>query len=160
MTLPAAHLRVVHHLVTRLGDDFTWAITGSTSFALQGLPLTPNDIDLQTDEAGAYAIERRLAEYVSRKVAYSATERVRSHFGALVIAGLTVEIMGALETRLADGSWGGSTNWAEHIIFVEVADWRVPVLSLAYEHAAYLRLGRLERAAMLAAWLTDRKNAP
>ncbi|MFC6233223.1 nucleotidyltransferase domain-containing protein, partial [Paenibacillus allorhizosphaerae] len=37
--------------------QINWALTGSTSFALQGLPYEPGDIDIQTDQQGAYEIE-------------------------------------------------------------------------------------------------------
>ncbi|MCW5852548.1 MAG: hypothetical protein KIT87_20910, partial [Anaerolineae bacterium] len=65
----------------------TWAVTGSVGMALQGIPVEPHDIDLQTDAAGAYEIQRRLAEYSVQPVAFLAGERMRSHFGRLVIEG-------------------------------------------------------------------------
>ena len=36
------------------GKDVCWGLTGSTSFALQGMDYEPHDIDIQTDEATAY----------------------------------------------------------------------------------------------------------
>ena len=57
-------------------------------------------IDLQTDVAGAYAIEHALADKSCRKVEYSAAERIRSHFGALAIDGVTVEIMGDIQKQV------------------------------------------------------------
>lgn len=30
-------------------EDFAWALTGSLSFALRGVPLEPDDVDVQTD---------------------------------------------------------------------------------------------------------------
>lgn len=156
--IPPGHMNVLRQLVARLDQGVNWAITGSLNFALQGLPIKPNDIDLQTDEAGAYEIEHRFVEYVSRKIAFSGTERIRSHFGALAIDGIEVEIMGAIETRLFDGSWGGSSDWADNKRIVEIEGLRVPVLSIAYEHRAYLRLGRVERAAVLAQWLAEHSD--
>lgn len=66
---PETHRKVIHFLQERLqGTDIVWALTGSASFALQGLPLMPHDIDVQTDDRGAYAIERLFSEYVARPV--------------------------------------------------------------------------------------------
>jgi hypothetical protein len=49
----------------RLRDtEIKWAVTGSLGFALQGLVLEVGDIDLQTDESGAYAMAARCAEWV------------------------------------------------------------------------------------------------
>ena len=157
-----SYLDVLRQLVHRLGDDspedagrppVNWALTGSLSMALQGVPIEPHDIDVQTDAAGAYESERRFAAAVICPVAFSSAENIRSHFGALRINGLTVEIMGDIEKRLPDGSWEGPVDLARHRHVVSVAGMRVPVLSLVYEREAYLKLGRVERAALLARWL-------
>lgn len=54
--------------------------TGSVSFALRGLAIASHDIDIQTDAHGAYAIEHCFPSYVTQPVAFSATEKIRSHF--------------------------------------------------------------------------------
>lgn len=131
------------------GSNVNWVVTGSLSFALQGLPLTPHDIDIQTDEAGAYEIERRFALYITRKVVFSSTERIRSHFGALLIDGIKVELMGDVQKRLEDSRWEEPVDLDCHKLFVAFEDMDVPVLSLEYEAQAYRKLDRLERAQML-----------
>lgn len=141
---------VLHKLYTELaGSGVNWVVTGSLSFALQGLPLTPHDIDIQTDEAGAYEIERRFTSSVTRKVAFSSTERIRSHFGAMLIDGITVEVMGDLQKRLEDGRWEDPVDLGRHKHFVAFEGMDIPVLSLEYEAQAYRKLGRFERAQML-----------
>jgi hypothetical protein len=124
-------------------------VTGSLNFTLQGLPLTPHDIDIQTDEAGAYEIGRRFAPYMTRKVMFSSTERICSHFGAILIDGISVELMGDIQKRLSDGSWEDPVDLDRHTLFVAFEDIDVPVLSLQYEAQAYRKLDRLERAQML-----------
>ncbi len=131
------------------GSGVNWVVTGSLNFALQSLPLTPHDIDIQTDTPGAYEIERRFASYVTRKVAFSSIERIRSHFGALQIDGITVELMGDLQKRLSNGSWEDPVNLDHQKRFVAFEEMDVPVLSLEYEAQAYQKLGRFERAQML-----------
>ncbi len=126
-----------------------WVVTGSLNFALQGLPLEPHDIDIQADKEGAYEIERRFSSLVSRSVTFSATERIRSHFGALLIEGIVVEVMGDLQKRLEDGTWETPLELSSQRQFVEREGREIPVLALAYEAQAYLKLGRLERAEML-----------
>jgi hypothetical protein len=69
-------------------------MTGSVGFALQGVLIEPKDIDIQTDERGAYEIERRLSEFVTKRVTFFSPERIRSHFGELMIDEIKVEIMG------------------------------------------------------------------
>ena len=53
-----AYLSVLRTIYTRLRITHTnWVLTGSLSFALQEVPVTLNDIDLQTNGVGAYAIQ-------------------------------------------------------------------------------------------------------
>lgn len=71
-----------------------WALTGSTSFALQGVPVVPGDIDVQTDERGAYVIQDLLRDKITRPVTLASSGQIRSHFGAVVLHGVEVEIIG------------------------------------------------------------------
>lgn len=130
-----------------------WVITGSLGMALQGVPVSVHDIDLQTDAAGAYEIERLFASHITRPVAFSATEKIRSHYGTLELNGLPVEIMGDVEKRLENGRWQQPPNLTMLRHFVRLENKLIPVLDLAYERDAYEKLGRLEKAALLQDWL-------
>lgn len=144
-----ACIGVLRKICARLGADMNWALTGSLSFALQGVPVEPHDIDVQTDAAGAYEIERRFSEFVTRKVAFFSAERIRSHFGTLLIDGITVEIMGDIEKLLEDGTWEKPPDLAAHRRIIDVQGIQVPILSLEYERQAYAKLGRVSTARML-----------
>ena len=126
-----------------------WVVTGSLSFALQDVPITPNDIDLQTDLAGALEIEQHLLKYVVRKVRFSTGEKIRSHFGELMINGIKVEIMGDVQKRQEDGNWEEPADLERHKQYVEFRGMTIPVLSLEYEYEAYMKLGMSEKAEML-----------
>jgi hypothetical protein len=107
-------LVVLRQLFTELKESqVIWAVTGSLSFALQGLPLEPHDIDIQTDTEGAYEIERRFSSQMGRKVAFSSTKRMRSHFGALLIEGIVVEIMGDIQSDLRTAR--GRPRWISRV---------------------------------------------
>ena len=158
MPLPASFLPVLHQLHAALRDrQILWAITGSTGFALRGLPFTPNDIDLQTDEAGAYALEAALPEFVVQPVAFSGTERIRSHFGQLRMGGIKVEIMGDVQ-KFVNGRWQPPPNLAQYREWVPVDGLLLPVLSLAYEREAYEKMGRVETAVSLQQWLDKEQS--
>ena len=148
------YLNILRQIHARLANtDVNWVITGSFGFALQGVPVQPNDIDIQTDRAGAYAIESLFSDVVVRKVQFSATERIKSHFGALQVDGIEVEIMGDIQKRGADGAWEEIVDLPRYRQIVEIAGLLVPVLSLEYEYQAYLKFGRVEQAKMLRRWL-------
>ncbi|MFQ6032212.1 MAG: nucleotidyltransferase domain-containing protein [Candidatus Zixiibacteriota bacterium] len=148
------YLNVLRKICLRLNDStINWVVTGSFSFALQGVPVGPNDIDIQTNREGAYEIEHLFSEFVSKKVKFSSTERIRSHFGELIIDGIKVEIMGDIQKRLEDGSWENPVNLQRYKQVIEVEGMQIPLLSLEYEYQAYLKLGRIEKAEMLRKWL-------
>lgn len=136
-------------LCRRLAEtDVDWALTGSTSFVLQGVPLEPNDVDVQTTETGAYAIEDRFSEATVDPVSFAESSSIRSHFGAFEVNGVRMEVMGDLQKRV-DGDWESSVDVAEHRKFVSLGGTEIPVLSLEYEARAYERLGRSDRAELL-----------
>ncbi len=148
-----AYIEVLRKIYTRLKDsDVNWAVTGSLGFALQGVAVTVHDIDIQTDKSGAYKIENLLSEFVVSKVTFSSAEKIRSHFGKLMINGIKVEIMGDLQKRREDGSWE-AVDLSKYKRVVEIQGMKIPVLSLEYEYQAYLRLGRVDKAEMLREWL-------
>lgn len=148
------YLKVLRKINARLNNtSLNWVVNGSLGFALQGVPVEPNDIDIQTDKRGAYEIERHFSEFVTKRVAFSSTERIRSHFGELIVNGIKVEIMGDIQKSLEDGSWETPVDLEHHKRVVEVEGMQVPVLSLEYEYQAYLKLGRVDKAEMLRNWL-------
>ncbi len=149
--IPEKHQHVLKQLVNILeAKKIIWALTGSTAFALQGLPFTPDDIDIQTTATGAYAIEQLFKRAIVKPVRYSETPRIRSHFGALEIAGVKVEIMGDIQTRANDkGTWSDIPNIASLRVYITQQALQIPVLPLVYEYEAYLRLGRYDKAQII-----------
>lgn len=125
------------------------AVTGSLSLAHQGIQIEPKDIDVKTDESGVYEIKRRFSEFVTKKVIFSTEEKICSHFGALVIDGIKVEIMGDVQMRHENGTWEPPLDIQAHKRIVEVEGMQIPVLPPEYEYKAYLKLGRLERVELL-----------
>lgn len=159
--IPERYLQVLRELTARLADaPFPWVITGSLGMALQGVPVDVHDVDIQTDQAGAYAIAGLFPEQVALAVQFRSSEGIQSHFGALVIHGVKVEVMGDLQKRLPDGTWEAPVRVEEHRRWVQVEGMQVPVLSLAYEYRAYLQLGRVEKAALLREWLQRQGRDP
>jgi hypothetical protein len=152
--LPA--VRTIHAAL--LETQIDWAVTGSMGMALQGMDLPINDIDIQTDEDGAYEVERRLAQYVVVPVLYKASERMRSRLGKLNVEGVQVEIIGGIQKRTQDGEWDQPVQVAQHRVWVEVEGLSIPVLSLEYEYEAYKIMGRDDKATRIRQWL-DRQSS-
>ena len=137
---------VLHLLFSRINTTpILWVVTGSLGMQIQGMQLEVHDIDLQTNEAGAYQVESLFPEYIVEKVAFSTTKNIRSHFGALKIGGVRVEIMGNIEKYMPDSTWEGLDIDKQRKL-IQFDGMEIPVLSLEYEYQAYQNLGRLERA--------------
>jgi len=153
--IESSFLKALQIICQRLSQcQSHWVVTGSVGMALQGMDITIQDIDLQTDEQGAYEIEDLLKKFVTDPVQYKTSERVRSHIGILEINNIKIEIMGCLQKKLADQTWEDPIRVKEHQKWVECSGMKIPVLSLAYEYQAYLKLGRHEKAEKIKRWLT------
>ena len=156
--IPQTHLKVLYKLYERLKDsNVNWVVTGSLGFVLQGVPVEPHDIDIQTDREGAYEIERLFSEFVVEPVRFKESERIRSHFGALMIDGIKVEIMGDIQKKVND-EWEPPVDITKYKRFVQIEGMEIPVLDLEYEYQAYLKLGRVEKAKMLKKFLEKRRR--
>lgn len=158
--LRPAHSQALQALHSRFQatPGLVWALTGSCSFALQGMDLPVNDIDVITDEAGAYLMGDLLADCVLQPVAPSIGAYIRSHFGRFVVEGIEVEVMGASRRQNMDGSWREPAHLPDLIEYIHHQGLRLPVLSLAFEEQAYRLLRRPERADQIAAFLRERQQ--
>jgi len=91
-----AHRKALRTIHGRLKDlDSPRAIAGSLGLALQGLDVSVNDIDLQTDQEGAYKIQKAFRDAIVRNLTFSEADITRSYVGELKVHGVKVEIMGA-----------------------------------------------------------------
>lgn len=154
------HRRILLQLADRLsGDELLWAVTGSTSFALQGLELEVHDIDIQTDGPGAYRFEELFSEFAVEPVRFCGTNQIRSHFGRFLWDGMSVEVMGDVQKLEPDGSWGPPTDLKHWRRWVPLDGYLIPVLDLQYEADAYRRIGRIARAEQLERFLAHKDSA-
>jgi hypothetical protein len=147
-------IEILHRLHNKLNtDEINWVLTGSLGLALHGIDVKVNDIDIQTDKSGAYEIERRFLRYMVRKVEFSTSEKIRSHFGEMNIDDIKVEIMGDIQKCLPDGTWEEPIDIRNHRCFVDCDGLSIPALPLEYECEAYYKLGRMEKAKQIRRYL-------
>ncbi|HEU5141113.1 MAG TPA: hypothetical protein VFT51_14150 [Bacillales bacterium] len=154
MTIPNAVKTTLIEIYHRLqGTEIRWALTGSMAFAIQGIPLRPNDIDIQTDRNGAFAIEELFKPNMTRPVRFSEARRIRSYFGEFYLNDVKVEIMGDIQKRQNVEKWEAPISLPEIIVEVPYHGLNVPVLPLDYEIQSYRNMGRQKRADQLEMWL-------
>lgn len=154
--LPEQHLKVLQKIYDKLnGTNINWVITGSTAFAIQGIPLIPNDIDIQSDKDGAYQIEECMKEFIVKRICLSSNGNISSYFGCLVIDGIKVEIMGDIQKNI-NGIWEEPVDLKKYKTYVTLQGMKLPILDLEYECDAYMKMGRTEKAMMLKEWINHK----
>jgi len=155
MPLNPYHISTLHILCNRLdGTGITWAITGSIGMALQGVDLTPHDIDLQSDGASIQALAEKLSDYMVEPLHWKTGRGTRSYFAVCNVEGMQVELMAGLEKRGADGKWSPAPPLSEITRWVEFDDMRLPVLDLHYECEAYRAMGRFDKVKLMEDFLS------
>ena len=137
---------VLKRIVRRLDEaGVPYTIVGGTSLALHGLPLRVKDLDIETDVAGVYRFAALFADHAVMPVALRESAFYRSHFGQFDFDGVQVEIMACMERREGD-AWVATQ--VSNVEVVAVDGMPVNVSWLEEEALAYIRRGRLDRAAL------------
>ena len=109
--IPKTHLsalQIIHEAIYR--KNISWAFTSSVNMALQGLMVTPTDIDIQTDLEGANKISEELSEYLIKPVELKEIGNIRSHISEFRIEGVKVEVIAEMEFKTESGDWQASPN--------------------------------------------------
>jgi hypothetical protein len=151
MPLPSAHRATLAVLAHRLPvDQVAWAVTGSAGLALQGIDVAVNDLDIQADANDWRRIQAAFSGYVTTPVTWSQADTIRSIYGRLETEGVIVEIVGAPEQLLADGTWTPPADPLRHRLIVDADGIKVPVLDLEWEEHSYRLLGRSDKADLIA----------
>jgi hypothetical protein len=122
-----------------------YRVVGGTALALRDLPVPVNDIDLEMTQADAYRFGELFPDAVVDPVSWRESDNVRSHFGRFQIDGFNIEVMSDLEW-LRDGRWVPTFSRTRDTVPLEGIP--VSVLELEEETLAYLRRGKLDRAAL------------
>jgi hypothetical protein len=147
LDLPEQHTNVLALLVERIPPtEYSWALTGSAGLRLQGVDISVNDLDLQTDGKTIFRLEKQLTEFMKTPVHFWNSEHTLSYHGQAAINGLQVEFLGDMRHRRPDGSWEPPLKIESVLVWVEWHNRKIPALSLEHEALAYEKMGRVEKA--------------
>ena len=150
LDLPAQHAQVLTFLIEKIQPvELPWALTGSASLRLQGVDISVNDLDLQTDAQTIYILEKNLAEFMKTPIHVWESEHTLSHHGQAEINGLQVEFLGDMRHRSTAGVWESAVDIASVRIWVNWHELQVPVLPLSHEVLAYEKMGRMQKAELI-----------
>jgi predicted nucleotidyltransferase len=128
-----------------------WAVGGSASLALHGLPVDPRDLDLLADQvAAAELIDGLRDAAVSDEVGWDRGD-VRAVRRALaVVGGVEVEILVGVEAVGPAGDVVVPTPDLDRVDRIIVSGRPIPVVPLSAMHVLLDATGKRERAAMVA----------
>jgi hypothetical protein len=134
-----------------------WAVGGSASLALHGLPVEPRDVDLLADHvAAAELVDGLRGAVVSDETRWDRGD-VRAVRRALaVVHGVEIEILEGVEAVGPAGGVLAATPDLDHVDRITVSGRQIPVLPLAAMQVLLDATGSRERAAMVARALEAR----
>lgn len=119
-------------------------VAGGASVVLNGVPLLVKDIDIETSKEGAYRFQELFGKAATQPAGFSEGPLYRSVFGRYDFDGVGVDVMGDLQRREGD-AWIPTATQTETRADLEGVS--IPVSWLEEETLAYIRRGRLDRAA-------------
>lgn len=150
LDLPEQHAQVLAFLIEKIHPfDFVWVLTGSAGLRLQGVDISVNDLDVQTDAQTIYVLEQKLAEYMKVSVHVWESAHTLSHHGQAEINGLQVELLGDMRHRSSAGIWEPARDITSFREWVNWRELQVPVISLKHEALAYEKMGRTQKAELI-----------
>lgn len=128
----------------RIGDvPLKWAVGSSSALLLHGFTVFPEDLDIVTDERGAYILQELLRDYCIEPIEKKKTEKFDSFFGAFEIEGCRVEVMGAFSLRSCiDEKWYCFDSILDHITWIEIDSMQIPIFPLECLADVYAKMGR------------------
>lgn len=128
-----------------------WAVGGSASLALHGLPVDPGDLDLLVDQVAAAELVYALRGALVSDEALWDRGDVRAVRRALaVVHGVEVEILEGVEAVGPTGDVVVATPDLDRVDRIFVNGRQIPVLPLSTMQAVLDATGNRDRAAMVA----------
>ena len=128
-----------------------WAVGGSASLALHGLPVDPRDLDLLVDHvAAAELVDGLRGTVVSDEARWDRGDMRAVRRALAVVHGVEVEILEGVEAVGPTGDVVVATPDLDHVDRIIVSGRRIPVLPLPTMQVLLDATGDRERAAMIA----------
>lgn len=116
--------------------DEQWVVAGSMSLALQGVNVSPSDIDVVTTKDGAFKINDLLKQWEAKSVEFGCTEQYKSYYGKFKIQDISIDVMGALKEK-RNGKWISLSSRLSSPKIVTIAGRDLPVTPLKHQLESY-----------------------
>lgn len=104
-------------------------------------PSASRDIDILTTKRGAYAIDRQLKRYETKRVRFRKSPLFQSYLGEFKVSGVKVQVMGDLRVKVAH-RWLSRAPRLKNPRLIWLGGYRFPVVSLRKQLESYKALSR------------------
>lgn len=138
-------------LLPHLKGITRWALAGSIALVLQGVPLTPHDVNIVTDRRGAKLLNLRLKKFASSPLRWTENESFASLLAQFKIEGTRVEIMGDITIKSGKGLF--RFNFWPYVRELPFAGQKVYVVPQEWELLVNLLIAKKEKAEAIACHL-------
>jgi hypothetical protein len=128
-----------------------WAVGGSASLALHGLPVDPRDLDLLADHvAAAELVDGLRGAVVSDEASWDRGDVRAVRRAVAIVHGIEVEILESVEAVGPTGDVLVATPDLDHVDRITVSGRQIPVLALSTMRVLLDATGNRERAKLVA----------
>jgi hypothetical protein len=130
--------------------QINWVVFGSFRLLIEGIKITPSDIDILTTKKGAYQIAYIFKNNLVTLPKYSEIENIRSLYFQITLDDITYDIVGDLQNKIGN-KWVNIPS-ISHKVYLN----QIPVLDLTHEYETSIHLNDLNKAKLIRTKL----NAP
>lgn len=124
-------------------DNLPYAFIGSINLYLQGLEVSPRDIDILTTPEGIKEIDERLKKSRTREIYFDETNGRNSFRSFYRINDIEIEVLGNVNNECR------RTDCLDNRIFVTFHGRQTPCIPLSEEVCAYRKMGREDKVKMI-----------
>lgn len=147
------NFRTVFKLIHGRLSDIKWALVGSTNLQLQGMQVTPHDLDIVIQHKDLEKVSNLFSDYSASPVSQFPTKSGEPAWEVkAIINGVNVQFFGGDEIDIYV-----SKLLANKILKVKLDDIEIPCFNLQAESQAYVETNREEKAKLIQEFLKTKK---
>lgn len=151
------YIEVLRFIVDRLKyKNINWCLVGTTNLIIQGVKIEPSDIDIITDDEGAYLLSKVFKDFEVKPLNYSSDDKFRSFFSTYQIKNIKVEVMGGFQHKTSKGAWSRVMVPKNlKCKAIKVKDYKINIVPLDVAYKFYKEVGRETTAQKIKEYLKN-----
>lgn len=136
-------IETVLNKVSKILEGVDYAFIGSANLYIQGLDVSPRDIDIFTTVDGIHEIDRLLSEYRTKDIYFDETEGRNSFRSFYSMDGVEIEVLGNRNNLYR------TIDSLKHKKLIATKGVYLPCVSLEDELETYTKMGRTDTVLLI-----------